>query len=83
MQGGCVNAAAASEPAVVQRVSLGGQELLFYAAPQRPVVALLRGTTADSAGNISFEREPLLLNQLDQVSPRRPLAWPEALGWYM
>lgn len=83
MQGGCVNAAAASEPAVVQRVSLGGQELLFYAAPQRPVVALLRGTTADSAGNISFEREPLLLNQLDQVSPHRPAAWPGALGWYM
>jgi propionate CoA-transferase len=62
-----VNAAAAAQPAAVQLVTVGGRELLFYPAPQRPVVALLRGTAADAAGNISFEREPLLLSQLDQV----------------
>ena len=67
LQGACMNAAAAAAPAVVQLASVAGQELLFYPAPQRPLVALLRGTTADAAGNISLEREPLPLNQLDQA----------------
>lgn len=62
-----MNAAAAAAPPAVQLVSVAGRELLFYPAPQRPLVALLRGTTADAAGNISFEREPLPMNQLDQA----------------
>lgn len=67
LQGACLNAAAAAAPPAVQLASVAGRELLFYPAPQRPLVALLRGTTADAAGNISFEREPLPMNQLDQA----------------
>ncbi|KAK9831430.1 hypothetical protein WJX81_004232 [Elliptochloris bilobata] len=70
-KGACVNGAAAAQPPVVQLLSVGGQEQLFYPAPARPVVALLRGTAADAAGNVSLEREPLLLNQLDQAMAAR------------
>ena len=36
-------------------------------APQAIGVALLRGTTADLDGNVSFEREALLVDQLNQA----------------
>ena len=51
---------------VVKPVTAGGRQLLWY--PARSIqVAVLRGTTADTSGNISFEREPLLGDQLYQV----------------
>lgn len=51
---------------IVERVSFGGRDCLFYKA--RPVhVALLRGTTADETGNITMEKEALVLDVLAQA----------------
>lgn len=40
-------------------------------APQAIGAALLRGTTADLDGNVSFEREALYLDQLNQAMAAR------------
>ncbi len=59
--GGKVNARTTEE--VVEVLTLHGQEYLFYRT--HPVnVALLRGTTADTDGNITMEREALFLDSL-------------------
>jgi propionate CoA-transferase len=48
---------------IVELVTLGGEEYLFYKA--RPVdVAILRGTSADPEGNITMEKEALILEAL-------------------
>lgn len=64
-QGGRLNANTTKD--VVQVVTLGGQERLWYKAPKAIHIALLRGTTADTAGNVSFEHEPVFLDQLYQA----------------
>ena len=51
---------------LVHGVTVGGQQLLHYPAPAIDV-AVLRGTTADVAGNIGFEREAVLGDSLSQV----------------
>ncbi len=49
-------ALSAIEPRV-QRITLGGEDQLFY--PSLPIhVALVRATTADALGNLSCEQEP-------------------------
>ena len=55
---------------MVHLVNLGGQELLWYEAPKRIEVALLRGTSADADGNISFEHEAAYADALNQVRVR-------------
>jgi len=55
-----------SQEDLVHRVTVGGQQLLHYSAPVIDV-AVLRGTTADVAGNIGFEREAVLGDSLNQV----------------
>jgi propionate CoA-transferase len=59
--GGKINARTTAD--IVETVTLAGAEYLFYRA--RPIdVAILRGTTADPDGNITMEREALVLEAL-------------------
>ena len=50
-----------------QVMKMGGRELLWYQAPPAIHAALLRGTTADEDGNISFEDEAFYADSLNQV----------------
>ena len=60
---------------IVQRVTVGGTPLLWYKAPAIQV-AVLRGTTADTDGNISFEREAMFCDNLNQVGLEARLSCP-------
>jgi propionate CoA-transferase len=71
LEGGCVGPAARdSGEQVVRRLDLAGEEWLFY--PAFPIhVALLRATTADEAGNLTSEREALVLDNLAMAMAAR------------
>lgn len=58
LEGAKVNEAAKED--LVELLILNGEETLYFSAPGIDV-ALIRGTTADSNGNISLERESLSL----------------------
>ncbi len=59
--GGKINARTTKD--IVELITLGGEEYLWYKS--FPIdVAILRGTSADSYGNISMEKEALLLENL-------------------
>jgi propionate CoA-transferase len=62
--GGAVNDISV-EPQV-ELMTRGDEEYLFYPAPEL-TVALLRGTTADETGNITMEREALIIDNLAQA----------------
>ncbi|GAB4815940.1 hypothetical protein N2152v2_002986 [Parachlorella kessleri] len=64
-KGGKVNSVTTQD--LVHLVKLGGREYLWYQAPERIGVALLRGTSADLDGNVSFEREAIYADQLNQA----------------
>src|SRR5271167_2989910 len=59
--GGRVNAATTRD--IVELVEVGGEEWLFYKVG-KVHVAFVRGSTADTFGNITMEREALTLNNL-------------------
>ena len=59
--GGKLNASSTQD--LVRVMEIDGQEWLFYQA-LRVDVAVIRGTTADPDGNISMEREALILDNL-------------------
>lgn len=62
--GGALNEISTEEQ--VRLMELDGEEVLFYRS-QPLSVALLRGTTADEAGNITMEREALTIDNLAQA----------------
>lgn len=66
--GGCLNSST-REP-LVERVSVGGEDALLYKALPLQC-ALLRGTRADEAGNISMEREANLQDVMAQAQAVR------------
>ena len=52
---------------MVSLVKLGGEEYLWYKA-FRIDVALIRGSTADVEGNVTFEKEAFYGDALNMVS---------------
>jgi acyl CoA:acetate/3-ketoacid CoA transferase len=65
LQGCAMNDAAAKRP-VVRKETFDGQEWLYFPAIT-PQVAIIRATTADEQGNLSYEHEGALLGGLDQA----------------
>lgn len=68
-QGCAMNAAAARHP-VVRRERFDGRDWLYFPAIV-PNVAIIRATTADERGNLSYEHEGALLGGLDQALAAR------------
>ena len=48
-------------------MSAGGEQYLWYKAPKKIDVAILRATTADVDGNVTFEKEAMVLDCQNQV----------------
>lgn len=59
--GGALNSISKDE--MVSLIEIGGTEYLFYKSIY-PDIAVIRGTTADPRGNITFEKEAILLDPL-------------------
>jgi propionate CoA-transferase len=69
LQGCAMNEAAAARP-VVRKENFDGQEWLYFPAIA-PQVAIIRATTADEHGNLTYEHEGALLGGLDQALAAR------------
>lgn len=67
-QGGRMNDATREQ--IVDLVEFDGQEWLYFRAIQ-PDVAIIRATTADERGNLSYEHEGAYLGALDQALSAR------------
>lgn len=65
LEGGAMNATARGIP-LVRRVEFDGEPWLFFPAI-RPDVALIRATTADENGNLTFEHEGALLGAMEMA----------------
>src|SRR5215467_7788697 len=65
LQGCAMNALAATRP-VVRKERFDGQDWLYFPAIV-PNVAIIRATTADERGNLTYEHEGALLGGLDQA----------------
>ncbi|HJO92954.1 MAG TPA: acyl CoA:acetate/3-ketoacid CoA transferase [Victivallales bacterium] len=61
LEGGKINCATTEE--IVHKIKINGEDILFYDG-QKIDFAILRGTSADDNGNISFEKESLTLENL-------------------
>lgn len=67
---GCaMNAAAAQQP-IVQKIEFAGEEWLYFPNIV-PQVAIIRATTADEHGNLTYEHEGAYLGGLDQALAAR------------
>src|SRR6185369_12500828 len=62
---GCAMNEAASAP-IVRKLQFEGQEWLFFPAIA-PEIAIIRATTADERGNLTYEHEGAYLGALDQA----------------
>jgi len=69
LQGCAMNPRAAAEP-IVRKVEFAGDEWLFFPTIT-PRVAIIRASTADERGNLSFEHEGAFLGALDQALAAR------------
>jgi len=69
-QQGCAMNAAAAERPVVRRESFDGRDWLYFPAIA-PNVAIIRATTADERGNLTYEHEGAILGGLDQALAAR------------
>lgn len=68
-QDGC-KANGACKDEIVELIKLDGKEYLFYKA--FPIdFCMLKGSLADEDGNISFQEEPLMLEQLEMAAATR------------
>ena len=65
-QEGCAMNARARAAPIVSRVAFAGEDWLFFPTIT-PNVAIIRATTADERGNLSFEHEGGILGPLDQA----------------
>ena len=68
LEGGKLNACAVED--LVEVRQLDGEEYLYF-KPPRVNVALIRATTADERGNLSFEREPIMTDALAMAQAAR------------
>ncbi|MBB4566676.1 acyl CoA:acetate/3-ketoacid CoA transferase [Rhizobium leucaenae] len=68
-EGCAMNAAAGAEP-VVKRIRFEGEDWLYFKAIA-PQVAIIRATTADERGNLTYEHEGAYLGGLDQALAAR------------
>lgn len=68
-QGCAMNERAAAKP-IVRREYFDGQDWLYFPAIA-PDVAIIRATTADERGNLTYEHEGALLGGLDQAIAAR------------
>ena len=64
-QGCAMNARAAAEP-IVRKVEFDGQDWLYFKTIV-PDIAIIRATTADERGNLSYEHEGGYLGPMDQA----------------
>ena len=64
-EGCAMNARAAASP-IVARIEFAGEEWLHF-APIAPDIAIIRATTSDERGNLSYEHEGGYLGPLDQA----------------
>ncbi|KKZ89265.1 acyl CoA:acetate/3-ketoacid CoA transferase [Rhizobium phaseoli] len=67
---GCAMNELASQQQVVKRVSFEGDDWLFFPSIV-PQVAIIRATTADERGNLTYEHEGAYLGGLDQALAAR------------
>ena len=65
LQGCAMNAKGAAEP-IVRKIEFAGDTWLFFPTIV-PDVAIIRATTADERGNLSYEHEGAYLGPLDQA----------------
>lgn len=65
LEGGKVNTVTKED--IVNKINVFGEEVLFYKCPKLDY-AILRGTSSDEDGNISFENEALLLEGIHIAS---------------
>ncbi|MFZ2988038.1 acyl CoA:acetate/3-ketoacid CoA transferase [Ideonella sp.] len=68
LEGGKLNSRSTED--LVKRVEFDGEEWLYYKAPQIDV-AIIRGTLADEDGNITLDKEGVLLEQLSIAQAAR------------
>ncbi len=64
-----MNAKAAAEP-IVKKITFEGEDWLYFPAIA-PQVAIIRATTADERGNLTYEHEGAYLGGLDQALAAR------------